>query len=909
MTIPSGLHGRDYEWGRILAALDATEAGHGALLVIEGAPGMGKTRLLVEAVHAATKRDFLVATNLTPTECPRFVKNPAQKLEKSFNELAASHGPGFPNLRFLLSVRLRRHTNETASGHPMLIALDDAHCLDPVSLRELSTLSQKMSNCPPVWVVTHRSGTEIALSRMFRNRGDATQVKLRSLSEDAVACLVADMLGAKPHPDLLAALTVANGNPLLVRELVEDLREDGALEYDHDGVRLASEGLPQQALTVMERRLRGLTPKCRHLLQVASALGCVFALDDVARMLRETSATLLPVLEEALAAEVIVSTADHLAFAHEVVWQAVAHTLPPSVQHALRREAELVSAHREHPVAPTSPHTAAGALPVLTPAHTIDSMRPPFVVRLVDARLAAGQLTSAAVLARDTLAQPVPAALAAELWGRLANVLIMQGRSPEAAAAAERVLAATGPRDDLRDDAQAAWVFALSLHDQARARKEAQAILAAGEGRDAAAVIALTVLANLAWDDGDVTEGLRLARQAVDRIHSATPPAWRLHSELAFARKLANLREIDKATEIIRASRDEGNSSCPAFHAAASSIAMARVLMLAGRLTEAREEATQVLTAARELDARLLVPLTLSVLAAVALRTGDLLTAAEHVERCRTELTAGCTPLWSVQYEWVKLLLVAEQDGPRRAAEMLTDEHAGLLTRKALFIEEPGAAAWFVRLALVVGDHKLAETVVATMNQLAQANAEFPSVVTAAVHAHGLLEHDAEALERAAAEHREPWARAWAAEDLGVQLANAGQGRDDAAVRYLEAALQGFEEIGAERDVARVRNHLRKLGVRPRRTSLLKREPAGWESLGETERTIAHLVSQGLTNRQIAKRVFLSPHTVNYHLRQIFRKLGINSRVELARLTQDYSRQHALACTTPNSAEFGATSQ
>ncbi|MET8401610.1 helix-turn-helix transcriptional regulator [Streptomyces sp900116325] len=58
---------------------------------------------------------------------------------------------------------------------------------------------------------------------------------------------------------------------------------------------------------------------------------------------------------------------------------------------------------------------------------------------------------------------------------------------------------------------------------------------------------------------------------------------------------------------------------------------------------------------------------------------------------------------------------------------------------------------------------------------------------------------------------------------------------------------------------------------------------AGWEALTETERSIAHLVSDGLTNRQVSRRVSLSPHTVNYHLRAIFRKLGIGSRVEVAR--------------------------
>ncbi len=58
---------------------------------------------------------------------------------------------------------------------------------------------------------------------------------------------------------------------------------------------------------------------------------------------------------------------------------------------------------------------------------------------------------------------------------------------------------------------------------------------------------------------------------------------------------------------------------------------------------------------------------------------------------------------------------------------------------------------------------------------------------------------------------------------------------------------------------------------------------SGWDCLDATERTIATLVSQGMTNRQVAKQVFLSSSTVNYHLRKMFRKLGINSRVELAR--------------------------
>lgn len=61
-----------------------------------------------------------------------------------------------------------------------------------------------------------------------------------------------------------------------------------------------------------------------------------------------------------------------------------------------------------------------------------------------------------------------------------------------------------------------------------------------------------------------------------------------------------------------------------------------------------------------------------------------------------------------------------------------------------------------------------------------------------------------------------------------------------------------------------------------------------WDNFSATELAIARLVSDGLTNRQIAKRIYLSPHTVNYHLRRIFRKLDIASRVELATLANAY---------------------
>jgi DNA-binding CsgD family transcriptional regulator len=63
---------------------------------------------------------------------------------------------------------------------------------------------------------------------------------------------------------------------------------------------------------------------------------------------------------------------------------------------------------------------------------------------------------------------------------------------------------------------------------------------------------------------------------------------------------------------------------------------------------------------------------------------------------------------------------------------------------------------------------------------------------------------------------------------------------------------------------------------------------SGWSDLTDSERTVAEVVGRGSTNKQAGRRLFISPHTVDYHLRRIYRKLGISSRVELARLLGEH---------------------
>jgi DNA-binding CsgD family transcriptional regulator len=156
---------------------------------------------------------------------------------------------------------------------------------------------------------------------------------------------------------------------------------------------------------------------------------------------------------------------------------------------------------------------------------------------------------------------------------------------------------------------------------------------------------------------------------------------------------------------------------------------------------------------------------------------------------------------------------------------------------------------------------------------------------TSAAHAGCIIGRDPARLEQAATDHADPWARASAAEDLGELLAAAGSHRD--AIARLDEAIEDYDNTGAARDVARVRRRLRKLGVRKRHWAVEARPTTGWPSLTGTEHTVAELVSQGLTNQQAADQMFISVHTVAFHLRQVFRKLDISSRVELARIAAE----------------------
>jgi DNA-binding CsgD family transcriptional regulator len=191
------------------------------------------------------------------------------------------------------------------------------------------------------------------------------------------------------------------------------------------------------------------------------------------------------------------------------------------------------------------------------------------------------------------------------------------------------------------------------------------------------------------------------------------------------------------------------------------------------------------------------------------------------------------------------------------------------------------------RIGLATHDDELAKLALLNSRRRPELNAGVASIAATAAHVRGLLEQSqADLREAVDLFERSPRRLELAAalEDLGVELIASDR---EAAIDALGRTLALYTELGATWDAGRVRSRLRELGVR-RRLVAAEPETNGWAALTTSELAVARLVAEGLTNREVAERLFVSPHTVSSHLRHVFTKLGITSRVELARVARDY---------------------
>jgi DNA-binding CsgD family transcriptional regulator len=188
------------------------------------------------------------------------------------------------------------------------------------------------------------------------------------------------------------------------------------------------------------------------------------------------------------------------------------------------------------------------------------------------------------------------------------------------------------------------------------------------------------------------------------------------------------------------------------------------------------------------------------------------------------------------------------------------------------------------RVASAAGDAGLRARVLQATDLLERERPAIPLFTGVARYAHGILERDAQALLAAADvlhSSSRPLIYAAAAEDAGAELAHADH--PDQAVDQLNAAFDTYVHYEALADARRVGRALRGLGVE-RRIVTHPRAKAGWGSLTDSELTVVNLISQGVTNRDVAVQLHLSLHTVKNHVHNAFAKLGINSRAQLAQL-------------------------
>ncbi|TDC92018.1 LuxR family transcriptional regulator [Actinomadura sp. 7K507] len=888
------------------------------VMLVEGEPGIGRTRLLEEAARTAADRGFAVVADTAPE-----LRRPAalELLLSVLDEPGPQSPPAGGQDRS--AERLQAALEQRARTTSLLVLLDDLQWAEPATILALRTLPIRLASSPVCWILARRTGSGGAeLDRLFLQlqAAGAVLVQLRPLPGEAVSDLVTAALGARPDPDLLVLAGGAGGNPLLLLELMNGLSDEGGVVISHGHAHLVTSRMPERVRIVIQERLHELDPAARRLLEVAAMLGPAFHPLVAADLLGVTPADLLPSLEAMLATGLLTTHEDALAFRHDVVRESVITDIPDPVRQALHVQIGRTLLEHGGRVKAAAAHLMAGAVPGVPevlpsldrasaemldthPAVAAELIRraldlteladPQWFARTMTAMrtlVAAGDLVEAAELAEAALDHCASGPSTAELLTALSLVLVPMGEAARASDTARAVLDMPDLPDEVRDRADLALLQAdTGLPESAGVLDRAKAFVKAGDAPGQGLLAgALVVLALNGWDKGELDDALGLARMGVRQASNDGVRDCRLHPGLVLAALLVDVRLMDEARRTMVLGTGGAVGIGRDGWAAGPAIVRSRIDLAEGHPEEAIREARAALEAADAVGARLLSASARSALSVAALRSGDLETAIEHA---RGEEDAGGPappPFDLTRSELIRAQVTEACDGPQAAMTGLRRLLDDLAEHSRALICDPTAAAWLVRTAVAAGETGPAEKVVAAADRLAGMNPGLPSLAAAAEHARGLLHGEPGLLRNAAADHADRWACASAYEDLGILLGGP-DGARGRTIQWFDEALSCYVAAGAERDAARIRGRLRRMGERRRHWNRRDRPASGWASLTGAEQRISGLVAQGLTNQKIADQLFISVHTVAFHLRQVFRKLDVRSRVDLARQVLEHS--------------------
>ena len=918
------VRGRGTELTVLGQQLDQLLSGVGTVVLVEGGAGMGKSRLLAEVATMAVRLSIQVGCGTAdPADTvvqlsvlmEALFDGPSPILERT--ALGDAHAS--PEQRYWLLQDLETLLEGAALKGPLLVCLDDVQWADSGTAAALRALPSRLATVPIGWVVALRPGQgspQVRSAVDFLEDRGAAKIALGPLDPTGVAQMAADILGAEPDGELLAMAERPGGSPFLLVELLSGLREEGLVRVESGRAELVERRLPHRVSQSMRLRLERMSDSARQVATVAAALGRRFSLDDVAAMLNLSASELLTPVYELVHADLLVECDSRLMFGHDLTLEAVRASVPVSVRRSLDRQAASVllaggalpievatqlaeSAEPGDDVAIATLLKAAEALGTTDPGAAADlgqraldlaslrhPLRGPLVAHTAVCLHAAGRGEDAKAFADSALHQALPAEQEAEVRLGIAGMFAIS--SDVRAEECRQALALPGLPVNLR-----ARHLALLFHNLMTAgrRDDARAMLeevtaAVRASGDVAAQFALELAeSGLMYADGEFPRALEMVETAL-RSGLRTSDDTRGH--LTYQWRCDVLTMVDRldvslqmSTEAVAAAqRDRQGWALSIFETGRG-----RQLLQMGRLADAAAALEGQLTVDRAphivsvLDAAGVVAL-----GRVAIHMGDPGLSRQAREIAQVMLGQSAP---SVRHHAAWLLALQEMaagDATRAHEWLLAFGEEERLSIVPLFPMDVADEARLIHIALAVHDDELAVHAAEAAECRARFNPQIRSIEAAAVHARGLLDHDRKVLAEAVTLYEggpRPMACAAALEDLGVAAVDGGD--TDEAVEVFGRALELYAQAGAAWDAGRVRGRLRALGVR-RRLVAAQRPGTGWAAMTDSELAVARLVAQGLTNREVAERLFVSQHTVSGHLRHVFSKLGVNSRVELTRL-------------------------